>query len=215
MPRFSQGPHFTGSIIRLPLRTSPSSIGAKRISPSDIHQLLIDFIVNEISIALLFLERITSIKVLEIDVHGNCSVLASSEISRSPKVERPIAMDQIKVTACTCEVRTITDRTITEEWRIQHTSFPQSDVKSYLSQRAGCDPTDALSAHKLQPDVGIAVPLSIKTQKVQSGRLFTYLPLPLPTGFPVHIHSLFSLSQSRQNLRNHEEKGIVRGSPDR
>ena len=213
MPRFSQELHFTGSIIRLPLRTGPSNIGTKRVSPSEIHQLLVDFIGNEIRIALLFLERITSIKVLEIDVHGNSSVLASSEISRSPKVEHPIRIDRTEIS--TAEVQTITDHTTVEEWRIQHTSFPQSDVVSRLFQRAGCDPTSTLSEHKLQADVGIAVPLSIRTQEVKSGRLYTYLPLPLPTGFPVHIHGLFALTQSRQNLRNHEEKGIVHGSSDR
>ncbi|KAK0502390.1 hypothetical protein EDD18DRAFT_1048553, partial [Armillaria luteobubalina] len=47
-----------------------------------------------------------------------------------------------------------------------------------------------------------------------SGRLFTYLPLPIRTGFPCHVHGLFALTQSRQNLTNKTEIGIVRGSDD-
>lgn len=118
LPRFSQGLQFTGSIIRLPLRTGPGNIGDKRVSPSDIHQLLMEFIDKEIRIALLFLERLTSIEVLEIDVHGNSSVLAYTEISRSTKVDRPIGIDRTEITAYICEVRTTTDRSssTTEQW---------------------------------------------------------------------------------------------------
>ncbi|KAF8804890.1 hypothetical protein BYT27DRAFT_7013500, partial [Phlegmacium glaucopus] len=32
---------------------------------------------------------------------------------------------------------------------------------------------------------------------------------PLETGFPVHVHALFALTQSRQHLRNSGETGIV------
>jgi hypothetical protein len=215
-PQFSQRLPFPGSIIRLPLRVAPGSIGPKPVGLPDIHKLLTNFIDAEIRISLLFLERVTSIKVLEIDAHGKYSVLASSELSRSPKVHRPLGIDQNENAASTCEVETTINCNLTMElWRIQHTSFPQSDVVSRLFQRAGCDPRSALSAHKLQADVRIAVPLSIMTHNVHSGRLYTYLPLPLPTAFPVHIHSLFALTQSRQNLRNHDEKGIVSGSADR
>lgn len=208
LPRFSQGP---GSIIRLPLRAVPGNIGPKPVSLAEIQQLLMEFIDKEIRITLLFLERVQSIEVLEIDVHGKCSVLVLSEVSRSPKVDQAGSA----VYTCTVKTRIKSSTPTTERWHIHHTSFPQSDVISRLSQRVGCDPNGVLLTHKLQPDVGIATPLSNLTQEASSGRLYTYLPLPLPTGFPVHIHSLFALSQSRQNLRNHEERGIVRGSADR
>jgi len=159
-----------------------------------------------------------SIEVLEIDVDGKRSDLALSTIVKIPKVTRPLAMDQTENTTSTYVVETRIDSgpSVTEKWRIQHTEFPQSDTKSRLCQRAGCDPSDVLSTHKLRAAIGLAIPLSILTpQGGHSGRLYTYLPLPLPTGFPVHIHSLFALTQSRQNLRNREEKGLVRGSADR
>ncbi|KIO21526.1 hypothetical protein M407DRAFT_41534, partial [Tulasnella calospora MUT 4182] len=34
------------------------------------------------------------------------------------------------------------------------------------------------------------------------GRLFALLPLPIITGFPVHINAVLALVSSRQNLRN-------------
>lgn len=216
---FSEELPFPGSIIRLPLRTVPSSINDKPVVPHDIHRLLEDFIDNEIRVCLLFLENITSIEVIEIDVHGNTSVLALSKITRSESTNfvGPIDLSQAKHVTSLCSVETSIDGgpSTIEQWRIHHASFPHSDAASRLSQRAGCDPTTALSAHKLLPNVSIAAPLSIITRQTYTGRLYTYLPLPLPTGFPVHIHSLFALTQSRQNLRNHEEKGIVRGSADR
>ncbi|KIL57837.1 hypothetical protein M378DRAFT_56520, partial [Amanita muscaria Koide BX008] len=45
-----------------------------------------------------------------------------------------------------------------------------------------------------------------------SGRLFAFLPLPSKTGFPVHIHALFSMNSSRQRLRKPNERGIEHGS---
>ncbi|KAJ7175639.1 hypothetical protein C8R46DRAFT_850387, partial [Mycena filopes] len=39
------------------------------------------------------------------------------------------------------------------------------------------------------------------------GRLFTLLPLPIFTRFPVHFHAILALTQDRQSLRNIEEIG--------
>ena len=209
------GTPFPGSIIRLPLRTAPSRISTKIVDVPAIHQLLEDFVREEIAVALLFLEHITSIEVVEINARGKRSILARSEISRSSPV--PFSVGTIESTIFTCEVKTnILDSSVSaENWRIQRTAFSYSDATSRLSERAGCDPGPTLSAHKLRPDVGVAVPFSIFAGSAVPGRLYTYLPLPLQTGFPLHIHSRFALTQSRQNLRNQEETGLVRGSDDR
>jgi sacsin len=100
-------------------------------------------------------------------------------------------------------------------WRITHSYFPQADSTSLLSLRLGEDPRPILSKHKLLSEMAIAIPLSILHKEENAGRLFTYLPLPLKTGFPGHVHGLFALTQSRQNLNNGGEIGIVRGSEDR
>ena len=213
LPSSARGAPFHGSIIRLPLRKTQSKIG-KPVGVPEIHDLLLTFVNEEISACLLFLENITSIEVLEIDTLRR-STLSHSQIVRSPKV--PHDMTTIKSTTTTCVVTTSIRKSTptTEQWRLQQTSFPQSDATSQLYKSLGCDPTVTLSDHKLRPDVGIAVPLSTFTQDALAGRLYTYLPLPLETNFPLHIHSLFALTQSRQHLRNREERGLVRGSDDR
>ena len=206
---------FPGSIIRLPLRITASTISRDPVAVSDIRQLLLDFIREEIAVTMLFLDNITSIEVVDINTRGGRSTLARSEIRRTVKV--PYLVGTVQNTTFTCVVETTTHNRppTTEEWRILHNSFLSSEAMSLLSERAGCDPSATLLAHKLRPDVGLAVPFSVFTQPAIPGRLYTYLPLPLQTGFPLHIHSPFALTQSRQNLRNREEKGIVRGSDDR
>ncbi|KIO16428.1 hypothetical protein M407DRAFT_86020 [Tulasnella calospora MUT 4182] len=53
------------------------------------------------------------------------------------------------------------------------------------------------------------VPYSARTgaflKPTFSGRLFTLLPLPIFTHFPLHIHATLALTSSRQNLRNAQE----------
>ena len=71
-----------------------------------------------------------------------------------------------------------------------------------------------LSEDKLNPTVDLAVSNEFSTL-TEEGRLFTFLPLPLKTSFPIHINCVFSLTQSRQNLRNAGEVGIVSDSEDR
>ncbi|PIL32619.1 hypothetical protein GSI_05323 [Ganoderma sinense ZZ0214-1] len=63
--------------------------------------------------------------------------------------------------------------------------------------------TREVEREKLRSDVALALP--INTSHNIQGRLFTFLPLPLTTNFPCHIHGIFSLTDSRQNLRNPSE----------
>lgn len=189
-----------------------SDISTKTIKPSEIRSLLCDFIRDEISIALLFLENVATIEVYEVDAHGNTHCLATSTITRASKV----ACANQSLTF-TCSVKTVTggSSSIVERWRVQETLFSQGDAIHALSERLGSDASPALTKHKLNPYVALAVSLTTTTDRDTSGRLFTYLPLPLPTGFPVHIHSLFALTADRQHLRNRHQMGLVAGSDDR
>ncbi|KIO19901.1 hypothetical protein M407DRAFT_82182 [Tulasnella calospora MUT 4182] len=60
---------------------------------------------------------------------------------------------------------------------------------------------------KLFPHVALAFPVAdgVVPATGLKGRLFTLLPLPIITGFPLHIHAVLSLTSSRQNLRNAQE----------
>ena len=102
-----------------------------------------------------------------------------------------------------------------EEWLVVHQSFVKNEVLQLLSTRAGSPCEKVLKKHKLSADVGLAFLLnSARSIKPDIGQLFTFLRLPIETGFPAHIHSPFSLTPSRQNLRPHGENGIVPGSDD-
>ncbi|KIO21520.1 hypothetical protein M407DRAFT_80296, partial [Tulasnella calospora MUT 4182] len=63
-----------------------------------------------------------------------------------------------------------------------------------------------MSTEKLFPHVALALPIppdGATSIPNFHGRLFTLLPLPIITNFPVHINAVLALTSSRQNLRNY------------
>ncbi|KAK7018615.1 BTB domain-containing protein [Favolaschia claudopus] len=207
---------FSGSVIRLPLRKpgARSSISSKAVDATEIRQLFADFIREEIGISLLFLQNILSIEVHAVDAQGGRECLAKSTIQKDKTVSWTDGSDRHTSFKCTAMVETPSLGQVEKTWRIIHSYFPDKYSTSLLSLRLGQDPRPVLSKHKLLSEMAIAMPMSILTKEEDSGRLFTYLPLPLRTGFPCHIHALFALTQSRQNLVNAGAVGIVRGSDD-
>lgn len=211
LPNDWQGKEFTGSIIRLPLRNRESGISNKVVESHEISQLLHDFIKDEMNIALLFLENVKTIELYEINERSNRTRIAVSTITRSPP---PVAAQGYKTYTASIAITTQRGDN-TKVWRVLRSPFPHEEAISLLARKTGSDPSLTLTNNKLLPDVSLAVPLSIADHTETSGRLFTFLPLPMKTGFPGHIHALFALTQSRQNLRNSEDTGIVQGSNDR
>ena len=202
------GCRFNGSIFRLPLRKYPSEIGNQSVSPDEIALLLKNFALEELNIALLFLRNVASIEIYEIDIEGERMDVASVTIDRSPAE----FYGQFEIWKAI--VRTSLPDSLEErEWRIIHAPFSETEAIEVLSERLGGNPTTTLSRHKLSPTVDFAIPLN-SPGMTKIGRLFTFLPLPLMTEFPVHINALFSLTQSRQNLRNSGEIGMVKSSDD-
>ncbi|KAG6900014.1 hypothetical protein C0993_004197 [Termitomyces sp. T159_Od127] len=202
---------FQGTVVRLPLRAHPSPISDKVFSIEDIHQLLSDFIKDELRITLLFLTNLSSITIYEIGVDGHITRLAESFISRSQET----ILNDIPLPTCTASFVDLVETTTTtagppappEHWRILRTFSPTTLASSTLSARLGFDATARLAAHKLRPSLAIAANLSLlhNSTPTPTGRLFTYLPLPLLTRFGVHIHAPFALTPSREKLQNREE----------
>ncbi|KAG6809588.1 hypothetical protein H0H92_015655 [Tricholoma furcatifolium] len=200
---------FKGTVVRLPLREAPSQISGEVFSLENIRKLLVDFIEEEIRIALLFLNNVASIEVHEMSVDGKTTCLAKSTIDRKPETkleELLIDMDSASFVdleeTCSQQGRKIKSK----HWRILRLSFGQQLVADRLSTRLGFDASLVLEEHKLRSDLAIAVELSIlKKASSTIGRIFTYLPLPLFTKFCVHVHGLFALTPSREKLQNREE----------
>ncbi|KAJ7578449.1 hypothetical protein C8J56DRAFT_967961 [Mycena floridula] len=204
---------FQGSIIRLPLRTSNarSTLSTKVVEAKEIRTLFDDFIREELDIALLFLRNLCAIEIHEIDRNGVKHCLAQVSITKDTATHWNSDSDQYSTFTATVNIETPNLKAV-KKWRILQSSFAESSSASLISYRMGRDARPVLSKHKLIPELSMAVPLS--QDHIISGRLFTYLPLPIWTGFKCHVHGLFALTQSRQNLTNKTEIGIVRGSDD-
>ncbi|KAF6749160.1 hypothetical protein DFP72DRAFT_1143529 [Ephemerocybe angulata] len=215
--------NFDGTIVRLPLRTEPGDILENIVSPRDIEGLFKDFIDGELGAAMLFLQHLRSIKLVIVDKHGTVRDLASCAIDKPLEMEDGVTRARVRIK------RRGADVTETKEWAILDQAPPLEEAHSLLSKRMAEFLPDeeelqkslevVLKKHKLRPDVGIAFPLSedvdSSPRRNDAGCLFTFLRLPIETGFPVHIHGCFALTTSRQNLRNPVDNGVVKGSEDR
>jgi hypothetical protein len=203
---------FQNTVIRLPLRTdagaAKSRIKKDPVEPSKIRQLFDDFVGEEIDIVLLFLMHISSIEIHEVHDQKVPVCLAKAELVKS--APDPIDMSNAKASTNQCSVNVTieTSGCTSQSWRVFHASYSHSEAAKLISDRPGYDASLKLQEQKLLPNVGIAMPLS---SPAICGRLYTYLPLPLSTGFPCHIHGLFALTKDRQHLRNCEETGVVEG----
>jgi hypothetical protein len=203
------GEAFVGTVIRLPLRASTSEISGKIVRPVEVLKLLEEFISGELDIALLFLNHLQSIEIYTITEGDQTPQLVASTI-----VSQNVEIASYPKTWIRNIKTTMRDSaTQFQEWRLLHSTFDRSECASLISVPLESDAQPHMDKEKLTPEVALAIPLPISDSA--NGRLFTYLPLPLPTGYPCHIHGLFALDQSRQNLRNSHETGLVPGSSDR
>ncbi|THH29382.1 hypothetical protein EUX98_g4793 [Antrodiella citrinella] len=203
---FTSGDVLNGTVIRLPLRQPGhnSEISGKTLTAMEIRQLFLDFIQDELGIALLFLRHLKSITFLEVDNHGT-RCIGQAEFGKTPIGSPNGTTTQEIVSVDKLEPGRLT-------WRVVHVDFADSECANILERRLSRNVSEDLQREKLSPAVSLAFPMPL--QPPSRSLLFTYLPLPLPTGFPCHIHSLFALTPSRQNLRNAVEQGLVHGARD-
>lgn len=166
------------------------------------------FIEEEISIALLFLTSVSCVEIYEIDDAGTRR-LAKAELAKGSMTQNTAGACATSTYLCDVNVSTGNDTLVSKSWRILSSSYEIGEAAELLSKRLGYDVAPALKKQKLTPDVAFAMPLAPPNQK--KGRLYTFLPLPLSTGFPCHVHALFALTPDRQHLRNSEETGLVEG----
>jgi hypothetical protein len=194
---------FPGTVIRLPLRSSPSKLSERVVLVEELDQMFKDYINEELNISLLFLDNLRTIEVWE--AHGaNTTCLATW--TKSEKMAERQSGESLRI------YDSILSNSYAKfSWRIVQTQNTKDEAKSRLSSLVGGKTVNYIfEKHKLCSDVRIAYLLS--PDGCTSGQLFTFLPLPSRTAFPVHIHALFALTSSRQGLRNCNETGIVAGS---
>ncbi|EAU81709.2 hypothetical protein CC1G_02725 [Coprinopsis cinerea okayama7 len=197
------GGPFDGTVVRLPLRTTPSELQTKVATTEEIGQLMKDFVRDELKICMLFLQHLRSINLIMIDDQGETE-LGSSTIESNQIYDN---VDEKLVTLI--DGTSVTKR----RWIVQASHFADEDAIALLAARTGGLSDTLLKRHKLRPHVGIAFPLDGDDAR-EVGQLFTYLRLPLSTGFPAHVHAFFALTPSRQNLKNQGDPTLMKGSDD-
>jgi hypothetical protein len=204
IPVEARGRSFGGTIIRLPLRSAPGTIRDTVVNAKEIRELLVEFIKAEIDGALLFLSCLTSIEVHEINDEGRlCLVKVKKSINNRFDYQishaKLYATSAIKTHQCSVTIESGEGVTSCTTWRVLFSSHELEISQKILSDRLKFDLGSTLSSEKLLPHVSLAIPLSQPTPR--QGRLYTFLPLPLITGFPVHVHGLFALDSARRHLR--------------
>ncbi|KAJ7024298.1 hypothetical protein C8F04DRAFT_1239748 [Mycena alexandri] len=214
--------NFPGTIVRLPLRSaeqaSRSNIKQTSVDAAEIVTLFQDFVEKELSVVMLFLKHIRSIRLKVINSEGIETFIGGAEIPDLSISEKRAFFPHNAVSSetfkCTINVETPDGHT-SKSWRIFHSIDSPSNTSAILKGLLGYDVETELLAKKdkLFPHIALAFP--INQDEVLDGRLFTLLPLPIYTRFPVHVHAILALTQDRQSLRNIEEVGTGSRSRER
>ncbi|KAL0565846.1 hypothetical protein V5O48_016173, partial [Marasmius crinis-equi] len=203
-----------GTAFRLPFRVdSGSEISSKIITAREMKELIDKFVAEELDVVLLFLRNVEDIKIYVVDEDGTRALHSHCKISKSDPHDIAVGFSQtsceitINIAGAACAQ--------TSTWWILRGDFSLEEASQILSDTLGRDVRGVLTKNKLSPGMALAIQRD-NSDAFDKGRLFTFLPLPLKTRFPLHIHGLFSLTQSRQNLRNMGEiKGVLESSDDR
>ena len=193
---------FPGTIIRCPFREKPSKISDQIMTRELISGLSRGFIDRELEISCLFLKNIKRIEVHEVSSAGISTLLAKVDVSRFHHTRSMVTVE-LEIT------RNQTTETL--EYHIAEPYFSRDEAVDLILQHTEYDSatvTRALQASKFSPEVKIAIDI----KNIPRGRLFTNLPLPIFTGFPVHIHALFGIDSSRAHLSH--AGGALFGSQD-
>jgi len=207
LPDGWDGQPFDGTVFRLPLRVEESELAPRTVLPQEVRTLFDDFLKHEINVSMLFLQHLRSINLVLIDAQGGVTDLACCTVS----VLDSLPDGSIKKAVRT-HIATRDPPLLSQDWIVKAWRYDEQEALQLLKDRIPGLKKRIIEKNKLRPDVGIAFPLNAKM--AIEGHLFTFLRLPIPTGFPVHLHALFALLPSRAGLRWRSEKGIVEGSQD-
>jgi hypothetical protein len=174
-----------------------------------IQELLHDFVREELNVVLLFLRHVSMVELKEVNDAG-MRTIATAHVHRELDVTNADPSGQARFDSCHV-VTTVSGTTIRKSWVLNHYSADFEEISTSLSTRLQHDARNTLVEKKLLPKIGLAFPM-VTDKTALSGRLFTFLPLPIYTGFPCHVHGLFALTPDRQHLVNAEETGLTAGS---
>ncbi|KAJ7766768.1 hypothetical protein B0H16DRAFT_372468 [Mycena metata] len=213
---------FPGTVVRLPLRTGAqalkSTIKSTIVDATLIETLFEEFVEKELSVVMLFLKHIRYICLKIISPDGRERFIGSAEIPDLSIAEKRTFSRNTgarrETFRCTINVTSSNGVVTSQVWRICHAVRSTEETSGILTRRLGYNVGSKLADDKLFSHVALAFPVE-PTVRNFKGRLFTLLPLPIHTEFPVHLHGILALTQDRQSLRNIEETGTGAESRER
>jgi hypothetical protein len=193
---------YSGTVFRLPLRTvkqaERSKIKTSHTSVEQISSILRNFCERELGEVLLFLKHITKIEIRHIDPDGQSNVIGSVTIDDIPSPHTVAQGIHFRRTV----LQSLSGNTETQ-WCIRTLQIDKAKANETMSERLCYDVGDSLTSDKLLPLVQLATPVNGEV----IGSLYTLLPLPIRTCFPLHLNAVFALTPDRQSLKNIEEIG--------
>ena len=204
--------YYSGTVFRFPLRNEPSDLSTKNYTAEKVRKLF-HALEKEASVILLFLKNIEEIALFETDQSNTTRqvfiVKLSDRCRQEIRQKKKSLLKQIKLSSersdsntnisLTLEIEECSAKgmVLTHKWLVYHQIDAQDSNLKRLSSELG-----------LLPWVGFATPLVASQRQALSsngGRLFCFLPLPpdadSKTGFPVHVHGYFGLTDNRRGLK--------------
>ena len=204
--------YYSGTLFRFPLRNEPSDLSTKNYTAEKVRQLF-HALEKEASVILLFLKNIEEIALFETDQSNTTKQVFIVKLSDRCRQEigqkKKSLLKQIKLLSersvsntnisLTLEIEECSAKgvVLTHKWLVYHQIDARDSNLQRLSSELG-----------LLPWVGFATPLVASQRQALSsngGRLFCFLPLPpdadSKTGFPVHVHGYFGLTDNRRGLK--------------
>ena len=203
---------YNGTLFRFPLRSAPSDLSKKEYTKDKVRRLF-HALKEEASVILLFLKNIEEIGLFEtnesnIERHVftvRLSDRCREEVRQQKKAflseVKRLSDGQIQIAHLSLHLDVVelteSDVGVENKWLVYHQVDARNSSLKQLSLDLG-----------LLPWVGFAAPLNeSKRQALSSngGRIFCFLPLPpdadSKTGFPVHVHGYFGLTDNRRGLK--------------
>ncbi|XP_070535151.1 sacsin-like [Ptychodera flava] len=193
---------FNGTLFRFPFRRGPSpSLSSTIFTQERVRELFQSF-KEDADRVLLFLKHVTSVSLFEVEPGGQEQLIFEVRNDTRDKVSMSKFIGNLKETQLPTPnfnhhrmAITDADGTTQKEWLVMNTVF--GDVSERMKQLA--------EQLQLLPWIGLAMQCQGVGMHVVDGRVFCFLPLPpceeSKTGFPVHIHGYFALSDNRRSIK--------------
>ena len=203
---------YNGTLFRFPLRGVASDLSKKTYTTEKVRKLF-NALKEEASVILLFLKNIEEIGLFETDERNIKRHVFTVRLNDSCRQEVRRKKKDLLTQVQLLSIGTIQDTRLSlhlaveeldargrveqNKWLVYHQVDARDSNLKELSSDLG-----------LLPWVGFATPLNeSKRQALSStgGRIFCFLPLPpdadSKTGFPVHVHGYFGLTDNRRGLK--------------